>query len=108
MRAFYMAWAHPISLTINSNVNRELAQYYVNQETVNRLIWWKNYSSEIHLLTHAAQLLNSLSINKIVMIKASKTKLKIQDSKLKLTSVAGFPLTINLWFETGTGNKNWL
>ena len=49
----------------------------------------KDYSSEIQL--HTAQLLNGLSIYNIVMIKVSKTELKIQDSKLKLTSVAGFP-----------------
>ena len=58
------------------------------------------------MILHTAQLLNSLSIYTSAMIKASITELKIQGSKLKLTSVAGFPLTRNLWFESGNGTKN--
>ena len=48
------------------------------------------------MILHTAQLLNSSSIYNSAMIKASITELKIQGSKLKLTSVAGFPLTRNL------------
>lgn len=59
------------------------------------------------MILQTAQLLNSLSIYTSAMIKASITELKIQGSKLKLTSVAGFPLTRNLWFESGNGTKNW-
>ena len=59
------------------------------------------------MILHTAQLLNSSSIYTSAMIKTSITELKIQGSKLKLTSVAGFPLTRNLWFETGNGTKNW-
>ena len=42
------------------------------------------------MILHTAQLLNSLSIYNSAMIKASITELKIQGSKLKLTSVADF------------------